>query len=124
MDYAKFNFLSLGSLDKVAWVYPSDGSAATFYASANAYNSTITIAHDSDAPFVPIIKYSFDGGSTWYYNGDTSLYWHVYDAYYSTYATNPSVVAKANDSQVVLTYNNGPIGKTVYYKIYGIARNV
>ena len=124
IDYSRFNFITLKSFDKLAYVYPADGSNATFTATASGYAQTIVINHTAPAQFVPFIKYSFDGGATWFYNGDTSYYWFDYGGGYGAFVQNPYMVAKSSDTQVTITWGNGPTARTVLYKIYGIAKNV
>jgi len=109
VDLEDFNFLSSNKIDRK--IYYAEG---TLSLSAYGFN-TFNISHGESSPFVPILRFSTDGGTTWLYGGDS---WFGGASAYTI------AKAKANGTTVRIETNNQPTARTIKYQIYGIASDV
>lgn len=108
LDLEDFNFLSLGSKDRVVYRLASSRSV-----SGSGFDQ-FSIAHGVTIPFAPVLRFSVDGGTTWYYSGDI----------YASGSVSVRAHAEANNTDLRITILNQPTARTVHYEIYGIARDV
>lgn len=71
--------------------------------------------------FVPIVRYSYDAGATWLYNGDAN---QEYSALHMSLMNHIQMEVFCTDTTVTVYYANGPWTDNTIYEIYGLAKRV
>lgn len=121
MNIDNFNFIG---------EYPTDMSSYFYHGTVNVppfvglFDSPLTfnIPHTESIKFVPSIRYSIDGGTTWYQDGDSNYYWYAQG---QQYIPDVLMEAMSNDNNTIVSVSNGAYTRNnVIYEIYGIKANV
>lgn len=81
--------------------------------------STFSFANPIGESFIPIIRYSYDGGDVWYYNADTG---YEYSAPHMQLMSHVQMEVFCTVDTVTVYYINGPWTDNTIYEIYGLAK--
>lgn len=83
--------------------------------------SSFSFTNPIGESFVPIIRYSYDGGISWLYNADTNL---EYNPTFMQLMSHVQMEVFCTDSSVTVYYVSGPWVDNTMYEIYGLAKRV
>lgn len=117
MDFAGVSFTSDHLIDRLVFRQSSTINVADFVPYA-----TFTLPHDVGFSFVPFIRYSTDGGDSWYENGAPES---VFSVLNNMYVDKLAMTVTADESELTVYYsNNSPfVLNGSIWEIYGIAKN-
>lgn len=112
MDLSKVSFTSQYPIDRLL-TYVNGTRTIPAYTAFTLFNVDNPIGR----AFIPFIRYSTDGGNSWYENG--------MDVPEGSSTTGLAMVARCNDSVINIMYTNfAPSAKNALWEVYGVDINV